>query len=93
VAVGTIHVPVVSGGTIHSRLMPPDHARVMVDGISDADFIEHPLPVPNDEQETLKDALGSFTAWPMSMIVIGSDEVYYYYKFLYFRISIYVIEL
>ena len=90
---GTIHVPVAPGGTIHGRPMPLDHARVMVDGIFDADFINHPLPVPNGEQETLKDALGSFTAWPMSMIAIGSAEVYYYYKFLYFRISVYVIEL
>jgi hypothetical protein len=93
VALGTIHVPVVPGGTIHSGPMPPDHARVMVDGIKDADFIDHPLPVPNDEQATLQDALGSFTAWPMSMISIGPDEVYYYYKFLYFLISIYMIEL
>ena len=90
---GTIHVPVVSGGTIHSRPMPPDYARVMVDGIKDADFLDLPLPSPNDEQATLQDALGSFTAWPMSMISIGPDEVYYYYKFLYFLISIYMIEL
>ena len=71
---GTIHFPFVTGGTIHSRPMPPDHARVMVDGIKDADFIDLPLPIPNGEQETLKDTLGSFTTWPMSMILIASDR-------------------
>ena len=71
----TIHVPVVQGGTIHCRPMPPDHARVMVDAIEDADFLELPLHVPNDEQLTLGSVLGSFTAWPMSKILIGSVEV------------------
>ena len=90
---GTIHVPVVQGGTIHSTPMPPDHARVSVDAIEDADFIELPLPVPNGEQLTLGSVLGSFTPWSMSMILIGSVEVYCYYKFLYFLICIYMIEL
>ena len=72
---GTIHVPVVPGGTIHNRPMPPDHARVTVDGVRDADFLELPLPVPNGEQLTLGSVLGSFTAWPMPMILTGSDEV------------------
>ena len=93
VARGTIHLPVVQGGTIHSRPMPPDHARVMVDAIEDADFLELPLHVPNDEQLTLGSVLGSFTAWPMSKILIGSVEVYCYYNFLYFLICIYMIEL
>ena len=93
VARGTIHVPVVQGGTIHSRPMPPDHARVMVDAVEDADFLELPLHVPNDEQLTLQSALGSFTAWPMSKILIGPVEVYCYYNFLYFLIYIYTIEL
>jgi len=78
VAVGTIRVPVVPGGTIHCKPIPPDHARVTVDGIQDADFIELPLPVPNDDQLTLGSVVGSFTAWPMAMILTGSDEVYYY---------------
>ena len=72
---GTIHLPVVQGGTIHSRPMPPDHARVTVDAIEDADFIELPLHVSNDEHFTLGSVLGSFTAWPMSKILIGSVEV------------------
>jgi hypothetical protein len=78
VARGTIHVPVVQGGSIHGRPMPPDHARVTVDGIQDADFVNLPLPVPNGEQLTLASVLGSFTAWPMSMILTGLDEVYCY---------------
>ena len=73
--------------------MPPDHARVSVDGLTDFEFMEIPLPVPNGEQETLGSVLGSFTAWPMPMILIGSAEVYCYYKFLYFLICIYMIEL
>jgi len=93
VAIATIHLPVVQGGTIHSRPMPPDHARVMVDAIQDADFLELPLHVPNDEQLTLASVLGSFTAWPMSKILTGPDEVYCYYNFLYFLICIYMIEL
>ena len=90
---GTVRVPVVQGGTIHSRPMPPDHARVTVDAIEDADFIDLPLPVPNGEQLTLGSVLCSFTAWPMPMILIGSVEVYCYYKFLYLLIGIYMIEL
>jgi hypothetical protein len=73
--------------------MPPDHARVTVDAVLDADFLELPLHVPNDDQLTLQSALGSFTAWPMSKIVIGPVEVYSYYNFLYFLICIYTIEL
>ena len=92
-AVGTIRVLVVQGGTIHSKPMPPDHARVTVDAIQDADFIELPLHLPNGEQLTLGSVLGSYTAWPMSMILTGSVEVYCYYKFLYFLICIYMIEL
>ena len=59
---GTIHVPVVQGGTIHSTHMPPDHARVTVDAIHDADFIKLSLPVPNGEQQTLASVLGNYTA-------------------------------
>ena len=73
--------------------MPPDHARVSVDAIQDAEFIELPLPVPTGEQLTLASVLGSFTAWPMPMILLDSAEVYCYYKFLYFLICIYMIEL
>ena len=72
--------------------MPPDHAKVTVDAILDADFLELPLHVPNDDQLTLGTALGSFTAWPMSKILVGV-EVYCYYNFLYFLICIYIIEL
>ena len=75
---GTIHVPVAQGGNIHNTPIPLDHARVTVDGIQDAEYVDIPLPVPNDEQLTLGSVLDSFTAWPMSMILIGSDEVYYY---------------
>ena len=90
---GTIRVPVVQDRTIHSVPVPPDHARVSMDGLVDFDFMEIPLPVPNGEQTTLGSVLGSFTAWPMSMILIGSAEVYCYYKFLHFLICIYMIEL
>jgi hypothetical protein len=78
VAFGTINVPVVQVGTIHSVPIPPGHARVTVDGVCDAELLTTPLPVPLGEQEILQDALGSFAAWPISMILMLSDEVYHY---------------
>jgi len=93
VARGTISAPVVQGGTLHNRPIPPDFARVTVDGILDGDFIELPLPFPSEEQPTLGSVLGSFTAWPMSMILTGPFEVYCHYNFLNFLICIYMIEL
>jgi len=73
-----MHAPVVPGGTIHTVPMPPDHARVMVDGVVDAEFFGIPLPFPVGEQEVIENVIGSFAAWPMSLILTGLDEVYYY---------------
>ena len=78
VAHGTMRAPVVPGLTIHTVPMPPDHARVTVDGVVDADFLDTPLPFPIGEHEVIQEVLGSFAAWPMSLILTGLDEVYYY---------------
>ena len=68
VAVGTIYASTV----IHSRPVPPGHARVMVDDYA-TDEDETPVPVPNDEVTTIRLARSSFTAWPKDMISL--DEV------------------
>ena len=71
VAVGTIN-PSLQGTVIHHRPILPGHVKVMVD-----DYVagedDTPIPVPNDEVETLRLARSSFIAWPKDLISL--DEV------------------
>ncbi|XP_058725492.1 uncharacterized protein LOC131596766 [Vicia villosa] len=69
---GKVHNTV--GDLLHHRPLPDGHLKVSVDVVVDHDAM---LPVPDLVSETtlLRDAIGSFVAWPSELIVI-SDEVY-----------------
>lgn len=82
VASGTINVPVNCEETIHTRPLPPDHARVMVDEVVPGEE-NTSLPVPHEDMPTIISAVGSSTAWPMDLISIDQvKNAYYYYNFL-----------
>ncbi|XP_058758459.1 uncharacterized protein LOC131631713 [Vicia villosa] len=60
------------GDLLHHRPLPDGHLKVSVDVVLDHDAM---LPVPDMVSETtlLRDAIGSFVAWPSELITI-SDE-------------------
>ncbi|KAI5437102.1 hypothetical protein KIW84_023284, partial [Lathyrus oleraceus] len=62
-----------SGDLLHHRPLPDGHLKVSVDVVLDKDAL---LPIPDIVSETtlLRDAIGSFVAWPLDLIFID-DEV------------------
>ncbi|KAI5436875.1 hypothetical protein KIW84_023120 [Lathyrus oleraceus] len=63
-----------SGDLLHHRPLPDGHLKVSVDVVLDKDAL---LPIPDIVSETtlLRDAIGSFVAWPLDLIFID-DEVF-----------------
>ncbi|KAI5396593.1 hypothetical protein KIW84_062701 [Lathyrus oleraceus] len=63
-----------SGDLLHYRPLPDGHLKVSVDVVLDKDAL---LPIPDIVSETtlLRDAIGSFVAWPLDLIFID-DEVF-----------------
>ena len=61
------------GDLLHHRPVPDGHMKVSVDVALDMDAL---LPVPDIVVETtlLRDAVGSFVAWPLDLIFID-DQV------------------
>ncbi|KAI5395503.1 hypothetical protein KIW84_061891 [Lathyrus oleraceus] len=62
------------GDLLHHRPLPDGHLKVSVDVVLDKDAL---LPIPDIVSETtlLRDAIGSFVAWPLDLIFID-DEVF-----------------
>jgi hypothetical protein len=62
-----------SGDLLHHRPLPDGHMKVSVDVVSDRDAL---LPVPDMVSEVtfMRDAIGSFVAWP-SELIFTDDEV------------------
>ena len=52
---------------VHNRSIPSGHAKVSINVVYESDA---PLPVPNedDDQYTVGAALGTYVAWPISLI-------------------------
>ncbi|KAI5396106.1 hypothetical protein KIW84_062343 [Lathyrus oleraceus] len=63
-----------SGDLLHHRPLPDGHLKVSVDVVLDKEAL---LPIPDIVSETtlLRDAIGSFVAWPLDLIFID-DEVF-----------------
>ena len=76
VALGRVH-PSPDGTVIHHKPLPPDHVKVMVDAAFGGED-DTPLPVPNGELNVIRDAVGSFTAWPKNMVFLDDAEVTFY---------------
>ncbi|XP_058754386.1 uncharacterized protein LOC131627563 [Vicia villosa] len=60
------------GDLLHHRPLPDGHLKVSVDVVLDHDAV---LPAPDMVSETtfLRDAIGSFVAWPSELIFIGDE--------------------
>lgn len=71
---------------IHGKPMPAGCLRVSVDGWIKPDALI-PYPVAG-VLETVKDAVGSHVAWPKDFIIFRNTEVFYFYKY-----NIYIISL
>ncbi|KAI5403433.1 hypothetical protein KIW84_050849 [Lathyrus oleraceus] len=61
-----------SGDLLHHRPLPDGHLKVSVDVVLDKDAL---LPIPDIVSETtlLRDAIGSFVAWPLDLIFIDDE--------------------
>ena len=61
------------GDLIHHRPLPDGHLKVSVDIALDLDAL---ISIPNIVSETtlLRDAIGSFVAWPSDLVIID-DQV------------------
>ncbi|KAI5384718.1 hypothetical protein KIW84_071648 [Lathyrus oleraceus] len=62
-----------SGDLLHHRPLPDGHLKVSVDVVLDKDAL---LPIPDIVSETkfLRDAIGSFVAWPLDLIFIDEED-------------------
>ncbi|KAI5398476.1 hypothetical protein KIW84_064025 [Lathyrus oleraceus] len=61
-----------SGDLLHHRPLPDGHLKVSVDVVLDKNAL---LPIPDIVSETtlLRDAIGSFVAWPLDLIYIDDE--------------------
>ena len=57
--------------TIHNKPIPPNHAKVAIEVVEESDAL---LPVPNeaDDASLVGNALGTFVAWPIELIIVDS---------------------
>ncbi|KAJ1398452.1 hypothetical protein SESBI_31052 [Sesbania bispinosa] len=57
------------GVTLHTMSLPPGHHKVSVDVVQSHEE-DSPLPVPIEDENlmTLRDAIGTYVAWPRSLI-------------------------
>ncbi|KAJ1420456.1 Papain-like cysteine peptidase superfamily [Sesbania bispinosa] len=57
------------GVTLHTKSLPPDHYKVSIDIVQSHEE-GSPLPVPIEDENlmTLRDAIGTYVAWPRSLI-------------------------
>ena len=70
VAEGTVHAVGGKGMTLHNRPLPLEFVKVSVDRVIKPDA---PVPCPNDDVELVKDALGTFVAWPKKFVTHDMD--------------------
>ena len=62
------------GDLLHHRPLPDGHLKVSVDVALDQDAL---LPIPDMVSETtlLRNAIGSFVAWPSELIFLADESV------------------
>ncbi|KAJ1396288.1 Ulp1 protease family, C-terminal catalytic domain [Sesbania bispinosa] len=67
VARGTVYNK--GGVTLHTKSLPPGHHKVSVNVVQSHEE-DSPLPVPIEDENlmTLRDAIGTYVAWPRSLI-------------------------
>lgn len=70
VAEGTIHAVGGKGILLHNRELPFEHLKVSVDKVLKPDA---KVPIPNEDVELVKDALGTFLAWPRDYVTQDMD--------------------
>ncbi|XP_031127775.1 uncharacterized protein LOC116029872 [Ipomoea triloba] len=73
VAQGTAY-PTTAKTTVHNQPVLPNHVKVMVDevviGVEDC-----PLPVPVLQYKTLNDVVGTYTQWPIHLVLLDEANV------------------
>ena len=65
-----------SENTLHTRNIPPHHVRVSINVVQQQEENVQ-LPVPNEDENlvTLRDAIGTYVAWPAALISL-QQQVY-----------------
>ncbi|GER32294.1 hypothetical protein STAS_08351, partial [Striga asiatica] len=60
------------GETIHTRPLPIDHVKVSLEVAFEPNAL---LPVPVDDEEliTVRDAIGTFVAWPKNLVFVNKS--------------------
>ena len=77
VAEGTVYP---SGDLIHGVRSRPDHYKVSVDTpYPEHDHCKLPCDCQDGETTTVREAVGHFLEWPVSLVhIIGQEEVKYF---------------
>ncbi|KAL6543148.1 hypothetical protein OROHE_010668 [Orobanche hederae] len=75
VAIGRVHR---GDSTLHCAPLPAHLFKVVVEEAIDADA---EVPIPTEEVSLVREALGTFIAWPKDLVVADSIKVYFFCVF------------
>ena len=77
VAVGMVFEKSGPHEKIHNVSLGEENVRVCITKVTEAIFSNVALPIPvGDEMTQIKDAIGSFVAWPKELVCIGVEVNY-----------------
>ena len=70
VAIGKV-INTAGANTIHNMVIPPNHARVAIEVVNERDAIL-PVPNPSADMMVINEAVGSYVAWPIELIILDN---------------------